>query len=43
MNYFTLTTLFYPLPPAMKRHFQSVINVFATDNTNATCCHAPLG
>jgi hypothetical protein len=36
INYFTLTAPFYPLLPALKRHFQAVINVFSTDNTTVS-------
>jgi hypothetical protein len=32
-NYFTLTTPYYTLLPALQQHFQTVINVFATDNS----------
>ena len=30
-----LTTPFYPLLPALERHFQAVINILAKDNTIA--------
>jgi hypothetical protein len=32
INYFTLTTPFYPLLPALLRHFRAVINVLAKVN-----------
>jgi hypothetical protein len=35
INYFTLTTPFYPLLPTLQRHFQAVINILAKDNTIA--------
>jgi hypothetical protein len=43
MNYFTLTSPFYPLLSALKQTFQAVISAFSTGNTITNYWRAPLG